>query len=203
MNTMFVIAGLLVLGAGLVLFYGAVMNSDWLFAMRRSRLWVALLGRTGAQIVFGVIGFAALFGGGFLAVAGVMNVDTSGLLGTSYQPRFFDGGVQYRTFTVYLMPPPPNYTPRGAEGFERLITREQFANHRYGVNWGNYENTGGTMPTNDDILALISREPDFSTGWVVATGRPNGEVYVYFEFVEVNSPTDWKFGHITNGVRIQ
>ncbi len=48
MNSQLVLVGLILLLPGLLLFYGAVMNSDWLFKMRRSRLWVRLLGRTGA-----------------------------------------------------------------------------------------------------------------------------------------------------------
>jgi hypothetical protein len=47
-------------GAGLLLFLGALFNADWLFEMRRSRLWVAVFGRGCARIAFMLIGLLCM-----------------------------------------------------------------------------------------------------------------------------------------------
>jgi len=198
MNSQLILVGLILLLPGLLLFYGAVMNSDWLFKMRRSRLWVRLLGRTGAQIAFGLIGFAALFGGGFLAVAGMTNTQTSVILGTEFVPQFFDGGIRYRDRTVYLAPPPEGFAPRGATGYSRLYSYQQFATYHYVINYGNYRD--GTR-SNDDILRLIANTSGFSSGWVIMTDWGRG-LHVEHEFVDVVSPTDWKFGNVVPAVQL-
>lgn len=216
MNSQLILVGLILVLPGLLLFYGAVMNSDWLFNMRRSRLWVRLLGRTGAQLAFGLMGFAALFLGGFLAFAGVLNLNaipsasnrtvavTTNYADTGAPPTpsalgFFDGGIRYSRRVIYLAPPPEGYTQRPPEALKHIMTYAEFAAYRGGVNWGDYP--AGSMQTNDDILTLISRAPGFSSGWVIISAPAFSYRYVEHQFFDVVSPTDWKIGTLTERVR--
>ncbi|MBK9125179.1 MAG: immunity 17 family protein [Chloroflexi bacterium] len=216
MNGQYIVVGLILLLPGLALFYGAVMNSDWLFAMRRSQLWVRLLGRTGAQIAFGVIGFATLFGGGFLSVAGLLDAPLEivpqatvaagvGRLAENYAPPtpsalgFFDGGIRYARRVMYLSPPPPGYVSQAPDRLRDVMTYEQFAAHQGGMNWGDYAT--GSMQTNDDILTLVAQAQGFSSGWVIIVAPPFSYRYVEHEFFDVVSPTDWKIGRVTERVR--
>lgn len=198
MNSQYLLIGVSLLLPGLLLFYGAVMNSEWLFRMRRSGLWIMLLGRTGAQFAFGLMGFAALFGGGFMIIAGLMNVNLSETLATEFVTEYFDGGIRYRDRTIYLGPPPEGFTPRGAAGYSRLYTYEEFVSYRYILNYGNY--TDGKQ-SNDDILGLIANASGFSSGWVIMTDWGRG-LHVEQEFVDVISPTDWRFGKVVPAVQV-
>jgi hypothetical protein len=55
--------GLLMVGAGAFSVAGAYANWSWFFGMRRARPFVAILGRTGARILYAAIG-GGLIGSG-------------------------------------------------------------------------------------------------------------------------------------------
>jgi hypothetical protein len=202
MKTTYLLAGVVLIPTGFVLFYGAMQNSEWLFRMRRSRLWVRLLGRNGARWMFGLFGGAAMFVGVLLAIFGLLGVDPSVAMGTQVSRTFFDGGIEYSTgYRVYLSPPPPNYTTQ-IEG-NRVYTYQQMFAPRSGQNAASFGILAAPGQVNydisNDIRELISREPDFASGWVLIS-EGGSEVRVSYEFIEVNGPLDWSVIRVSPGV---
>ncbi len=60
--------GLLIMAAGGFSIAGAVGDWDFFMHNRKARIWVALLGRGGARVFYGILG-SALMVGGLVALA--------------------------------------------------------------------------------------------------------------------------------------
>jgi hypothetical protein len=70
MNTML---GILMVLVGLFAMAGSAFNWNWYWERRRMRIWVDLLGRPAARVVFGILGLAVLVVG-VLVTAGVIQL---------------------------------------------------------------------------------------------------------------------------------
>lgn len=202
MNTQYLCVAALLFPAGLLLFSGAVFNSDWLFNMRRAQLWVRLLGRHGAQIAFGIIGGGCMLMGMLLAAGGFLNVNLQ-QIGQPPPGQVIDGGIRYERNTIYLLPPPQGYVP-GSQQYSRYTsTYQQFANGNPDIRWNGVNEQAKSI--NTDVLALIARSPDFSTGWVLIRhphGGTDPVTRIHYEFMDVRSPTDWTMAKLTSPMAV-
>ena len=63
-------AGLLIAGAGAFSIAGAAGDWDFFMNHRKARLFVALFGRQGARMFYGLLGSGLVLGGLFFAVTG-------------------------------------------------------------------------------------------------------------------------------------
>ncbi len=64
--------GLLVVAAGIFSIVGAALDWDWFINSRKAQFWVAILGRTGTRIFYGILGLAiSIFG--ILWTLGLLN----------------------------------------------------------------------------------------------------------------------------------
>jgi len=64
--------GIICLIGGLFTLAAAACNWDWFLAHRKARLFLKLLGHTGARVFYGVLGTILLIAGGFVTVGAVM-----------------------------------------------------------------------------------------------------------------------------------
>ena len=66
--------GYLLVAAGLFVMAGSLFNWNWYWERRRTQVWVDLLGRTGARVLYALLGLAVVVGGALLA-GGVIVID--------------------------------------------------------------------------------------------------------------------------------
>ncbi|MBQ8193977.1 MAG: immunity 17 family protein [Oscillospiraceae bacterium] len=69
---MMIVMGLVFAAIGLFSLMGAVMNWDWYFNNRRARGVVAIFGRNGARIFYGILGVFIMAIGAVAAIGGIL-----------------------------------------------------------------------------------------------------------------------------------
>ena len=71
-SVMMIVMGLVFAAIGLFSLMGAVMNWDWYFNNRRARGVVAIFGRKGARIFYGILGVFIMAIGAVAVIGGVL-----------------------------------------------------------------------------------------------------------------------------------
>lgn len=71
-SVMMIVMGLVFAAIGLFSLMGAVMNWDWYFNNRRARGVVAIFGRNGARIFYGILGVFIMAIGAVAAIGGIL-----------------------------------------------------------------------------------------------------------------------------------
>lgn len=73
-SIMMIIMGLVFAAIGLFSLMGAIMNWDWYFNNRKARGVVAIFGRNGARIFYGILGVIFIAIGLFVAFGGIFGL---------------------------------------------------------------------------------------------------------------------------------
>lgn len=71
-SVMMIVMGLVFAAIGLFSLMGAVMNWDWYFNNRRARGVVAIFGRNGARIFYGILGVFIMAIGAVAVIGGIL-----------------------------------------------------------------------------------------------------------------------------------
>ena len=71
-SVMMIVMGLVFAAIGLFSLMGAVMNWDWYFNNRRARGVVAIFGRNGARIFYGILGIFIMAIGAVAVIGGIL-----------------------------------------------------------------------------------------------------------------------------------
>ncbi len=71
-SVMMIVMGLVFAAVGLFSLMGAVMNWDWYFNNRRARGLVAIFGRNGARIFYGILGVFIMAIGAVAVIGGIL-----------------------------------------------------------------------------------------------------------------------------------
>ena len=71
-SVMMIVMGLVFAAIGLFSLMGSVMNWDWYFNNRRARGVVAIFGRNGARIFYGILGIFIMAIGAVAVIGGIL-----------------------------------------------------------------------------------------------------------------------------------
>lgn len=71
-SVMMIVMGLVFAAIGLFSLMGAVINWDWYFNNRRARGVVAIFGRNGARIFYGILGVFIMAIGAVAVIGGIL-----------------------------------------------------------------------------------------------------------------------------------
>lgn len=71
-SVMMIVMGLVFAAIGLFSLMGAVLNWDWYFNNRRARGVVAIFGRNGARIFYGILGVFIMAIGAVAVIGGIL-----------------------------------------------------------------------------------------------------------------------------------